>query len=69
MDLNLFITVIVLTYFLKESNFNFSIDYSSKHVSLRQLIFISGLFDVAITLSGKLKRELLAEQDKNMLTI
>lgn len=67
MGLNLFITV-GFNLFFKESNFNFIIGHSSKHVSLRQRTFISLLFAGVITLSGKLKRELLAEQDKNMLT-
>ncbi|MFK4335131.1 hypothetical protein ABH955_005869, partial [Bacillus sp. RC240] len=42
--------------------------YSSKRFSLRQPTLISRLFAGAITLSGELKRELLSEQDKNMLT-
>ncbi|PEM82121.1 hypothetical protein CN639_25695 [Bacillus toyonensis] len=67
MGLNLFITV-GFNLFFKESNFNFIIGHSSKHVILRQLIFISVLFDGAITLSGEWKRELLSEQIKNMLT-
>ncbi len=68
MGLNLFITV-GFNLFFKESNFNFIIGHSSKHVILGDLTFISGIFAGTITLSDELKRELLAEQDKNMLTI